>query len=139
MSVDEDVAAIKQTAADMLAATNQPGRAGAEGYASFMLPDGRLMPPEAPIVLGREAIADFVVGFTEMSDYRFGWEHPDVTVSASGDMAYSIGTYNGGGEDPEGNLIEFEGKLLHIWHRQPDDSWRTAVAVWNTDAPMTGR
>jgi len=138
MSVDADVAAIKQTVADMLAATNQAGRAGAEGYASFMLPNGRLMPPEAPTVLGREAIAAFVAGFTDMPEYRFRWEHPDVTVSAGGDMAYSIGTYNGGGKDPEGNLIEFEGKLLHIWHRQPDDSWKTAVAIRNTDEPVAG-
>ena len=133
MSVDADVAAIKQAAADMAAATNQGGRAAAEGYASFVLPNGQLIPPTAPTAIGREAIVELVAAFTEMPDYRFGWEHSHVTVSASRDIAYSIGAYNGSGRDPEGNVQEFKGKLLHIWHRQPDDSWKTAVAIWNTD------
>jgi len=48
MSRDADVSAIKKAAAEMQEATNRPGRAGAEGYASFALPDAHWLPPDAP-------------------------------------------------------------------------------------------
>jgi ketosteroid isomerase-like protein len=135
MSSDADVSAIKKAAADMLEATNQPGRAGAEGYASFALPDAHWMPPDEPAIRGRAAIADFAAPFTEMKDFTMSWEHPEVRVAESRDIAYSVGTFSGSGRDDEGNLQEFKGKLLNIWHRQPDDSWRIAVAIWNNDQP----
>jgi ketosteroid isomerase-like protein len=138
MSPDADVAAIQKAAADMAEATNLPGRAGAEGYASYALPDARWMPPDAPTVLGQEAIADFAAPFTEMPDFNMSWEHPHVTVAESRDIAYSIGTYDGSGRDLDGNVMAIKGKLLNIWHRQPDDSWRVAVAIWNTDEPVAG-
>lgn len=135
MSLAADVSAIQKAAADMLEATNQPGRAGAEGYASFALPDAHWMPPDVPAVFGRDAIADFAAPFTEMSDFVMSWEHPNVTVAGSRDIAYSVGTFSGSGRDAEGTSQQFKGKLLNIWHRQPDDSWRIAVAIWNNDEP----
>lgn len=135
MSLAADVSAIQKAAADMLKATNQPGRAGAEGYASLALPDAHWMPPDMPAVFGKEAIADFAEPFTDMADFTMSWEHPDVTVAESRDIAYSIGTFSGSGRDADGKLQRFKGKLLNIWHRQPDDSWRIAVAIWNNDEP----
>lgn len=137
MNVDADVAAIQKTAAENAAATNRSGREGAQGYASFALPDARWMPPDAPTVIGRPAIAEFAAPFTEVPGFKMSWEHPHVTVAGSRDIAYSIGTYSGSGQDPKGNIVEFKGKLLNVWHRQPDESWKIAVAIWNTDEPVS--
>ena len=66
------------------------------------------------------------------------WDHPHVVQSRGGDIAYSVGTYSGSGQDAGGNIQEFEGKLVNIWHNQPDGSWKVAVAIWNANEPVTG-
>lgn len=52
-----------------------------------------------------------------------------MVVSGSGDIGYSVGTYKGAGQDREGKTQVFEGKLVNIWHKQADGSWKVTVAM----------
>jgi uncharacterized protein (TIGR02246 family) len=135
VDVEVEKAAIRKTVADYEAATNKGGAEGAKGYASFATADARWLPPEAPAIRGREAIAQFAAGFTEMRDFRAKFDLTDVVVSGSGDIASSVGTYKITGNDREGGSQIFEGKFVDVWHKQADGSWKVAVGIWNTNEP----
>ena len=137
VDIDAEKAAIQSTAADHAEATSRGGAEGAEAYAAYATADARWLPPEAPAITGREAIAQFVAPFTEMEGFQVTWDHPHVVVSRGGDIAYSVGTYEGSGQDAEGTTQVFEGKFVNVWHKQPDGSWKIAVAIWNTNQPAT--
>jgi ketosteroid isomerase-like protein len=70
-----EAAAIRQTAADDAAATSQGGVEGARAYASYATTDARWLPPEAPMIEGREAIAQYVAAFTHLPNLRVSWDH----------------------------------------------------------------
>jgi len=93
------------------------------------------MPPRNPLITGGEAIKDYALPTASLSGFHVEWDHPHVVVVQSGEIAYSVGTYMGSGEDTNGILAEFKGKLVNIWHKQPDGSWKIAVAIWNTNEP----
>ncbi len=136
-SVDVEVekAAIRKTAADYETATNKGGAEGAMGYASFATADALWLPPEASAIRGREAIARFAAGFTEMKDFWAKFDLSDVVVSLSGDIASSVGTYKITGKDRDDRSQIFEGKFVDVWHKQADGSWKVAVGIWNTNEP----
>ena len=84
--------------------------------------DAILHPPNEPSVQGREAIdAYFARIHAEPVDLTYVTEN--VVVSASGDMAYEVGTWEGG-------------KYLSIYRRTPD-GWKIVADSWSTDAPPT--
>lgn len=128
-------AAIRKAAAGQAAASNKGGIEGAIGYASYATEDATWLPPEAPAIHGREAIARYITIYTEMKDFQITWEHYHVVVSREGDMAHSVGTYKGSGKDPNGTTQIYEGKLVNVWQKQADGSWKIAVAMWNTNQP----
>lgn len=137
IDIEREKTAIQKAAAEHAAATSRGGTEGARGYTSFATADARWLPLESPAISGREAIEQWVAPFTEMKDFWVTWDHPHVVVARSGDIGYSVGTYKGAGQDREGKTQVFEGKLVNIWHKQADGSWKIAVAIWNTDQPAT--
>ena len=134
-NLEAEKAAIQKAAADHAAATSKGGAKGAMGYASYATDDARWLPLESPAISGREAIAQWVAPFTQMKGFYVTWEHPHVVVARSGEIAYSVGTYKSGGQDDQGTMQVFEGKLVNVWHKQADGAWKIAVAIWNTDQP----
>ena len=137
VDVESEKATIQKIALDWAKATSKGGAEGAKGYASYVTADARWLPPELPAIAGRDAIETFVATYTEMPEFEVTWDDPHVVVSRAGDIAYSIGTYQGSGLDAEGTRQPFEGKRVTIWHKQPDGSWKVAVGIWNTDEPAT--
>jgi len=135
VNVEVEKASIQRTLADLETATNKGGAEGAKGYASYATADARWLPPEVPAIRGREAIAQFAAGFTEMKDLRAKFDFSEVVVSRSGDIASSVGTYRITGQDREGGNQIFEGKFVDVWHKQADGSWQVAVGIWNTNEP----
>jgi ketosteroid isomerase-like protein len=135
VDLEAEKAAIQKTAMEHAEATSKGGTEGAEGYASYATSDALWLPNQRPSIKGRDAIKKMVLPATELKDYQITWDHPHVVVAGSGDIAYSVGTYSGGGKDTDGNFIEAKGKLVNIWHKQTDGSWKVAVAIWNKNEP----
>lgn len=137
VDIEAEKAAIQRTGAEQSAAINKGGVEGAEAWASYATADARWLPPESPPIAGRKAIAQYAQAFTEMPGFQVTFDHPHVVVSQGGDVAYSVGTYKGSGQDPDGNKRAFEGKHVNLWQKQPDGSWKIAVQIWNTNQPGT--
>lgn len=115
-----DRAAIEAMTADYTAAV-QAGDAAA--VSALHADDAILHPPNESSISGREAIDAYLatihaepVGLTYTTD--------NVVVSESSDMAYEVGTWEGG-------------KYLTVYRRTPD-GWRIVADSWSDDAPSTG-
>jgi ketosteroid isomerase-like protein len=135
VDIAAEQAAIEQATRDWLEASNQPGEAGADGYASFVTEDAVWLPPNAARVDGRDGVRALDLPYTEAEEYSITWEATRVEVSAAGDLAYSMGTYEYSLKDAEGNPVSGKGKFVDIWKKQADGSWKAAIGIWNSDQP----
>ena len=136
VDVAAEQAAIEQATSDWLAATNKPGEEGADGYASFVTEDAVLLPPNIERVDGRDGVRAWVLSYTAAEDFSVTWEASSVEVSATGDLAYSTGTFEFSLKDAEGNAVSDKGKFVDIWKKQTDGSWKVVIGTFNSDLPL---
>lgn len=139
IDVAAEKAAVEQALRDWVIASDQPGMLGAEGYASFMTEDVVWLPPNAPIVVGREAVMAGQAPMRAQSDFSLHFDAARVEVSAGGDLACGIGTYEISYTDPEGVLVHDIGKFMDVWRKQPDGSWKCIAGMHSSDQPVEAR
>ena len=103
----------------------------AEGVARLYTENGALMPPNAPVALGRSAIEQGWRAMMEMPGFALTFEPEEIVVSSSGDMAYDRGTYRFRATPP-GGAIDDVGKYLVVW-RNVGGEWQVAADIFNSD------
>jgi ketosteroid isomerase-like protein len=97
--------------------------------------DAQMLPPDLPVLDGRAAIREYVMGAASIPGFRISWEPESAHVSKSGDMAYLI----------ERNIVEFDGedgekvvahgKVVTIWRKDSSGQWKNVVDMWNAAPP----
>lgn len=102
---------------------------------SYYAEDGSMLPPNAPIVTGREAIHTAWKQMFEMPGFSLSWQPARVEVARSGDLAYSQGTYEATTNDPKGNPVKDSGKYVVVWRKGADGSWKAVADMFNSDLP----
>ena len=108
----------------------------AEGAASFLADDAVFMPPHESVIVGKDAIAQWMaVGLADPA-FSISWQTTEVVVAASGDFAYSTGMNQIQMTMPDGSMMTDTGKGLTVWKKQADGNWKVAVDIFNSDAPM---
>lgn len=107
-----------------------------ERWVSFHTDDAVLLPPNAPIVTGKEAIRAFVSKLLSSPGYAGSWHTTKIEVSRSGDLAYSYGPQETTVHDAEGNPVTDQQKWVAVWKKQPDGSWKCVVLILNSDLPL---
>ncbi|MDH5203197.1 MAG: SgcJ/EcaC family oxidoreductase [Nitrospirota bacterium] len=127
---DEDVAAIKaSTEAYVQAVKSEDFTA----FAALYTEDAVLMPPNQPIVQGREAILTWAEAFPPLTEFSLS----AVEIDGRGDLAFVRGTYSmtialEGAPEP----IQDTGKYIEIRRKQEDGSWLIARDIFNSDLPL---
>lgn len=106
-----------------------------ERWVSFHTDDASLLPPNAPIVTGKEAIRAVVSNLISTPGWAASWQTTKIEVSRSGDLAYSYGPQETTVNDAEGNPVSDQQKWVAVWKKQPDGSWKCAVLILNSDGP----
>jgi uncharacterized protein (TIGR02246 family) len=105
-----------------------------EGWLAHFADDVSFLPANESILLGKEAVRAW--GEFLFSQFDL---HEDVSVEevvVSGDLAYTRTTFamtmtpKAGGES-----FTDVGKMLSIFGRQQDGSWKWSRACWNSDGP----
>ena len=86
--------------------------------------DARQMPPNAEPAIGHEALRAAWEGLFELDAW---WESTEAHVSASGDMAYDVGTVTI--NTPEGPI---PAKYVVVWVRE-DGEWKVAVDMFSNN------
>ena len=104
-------------------------RGDAAGCAAFFTDDVMLLPPDEPMIRGKEA---FEETYRSRIEQNTGGTHTNALVDfgVEGDLAYQIGTYAIEDSDPPE-----QGKFVNVLKRQPDGSWKVAVSIFNSDKP----
>lgn len=97
--------------------------------------DAVMMPPGMPMLEGKQAIRGYVEGAAQIPGFRISWEPISAHVSQSGDMAYLIERNVTTMNDESGNPVTTHGKVVTIWRKEPDGSWKNIVDMWNEAPP----
>lgn len=103
-----------------------------ESSMDFWADDAVMLPPDFPILEGKEEIREYVEAAAEMPGFRISWEPISAHISAGGDMAYMIERNVTEFDGPDGNREIMHGKVVTVWRRDGDGNWRNVVDMWNT-------
>jgi ketosteroid isomerase-like protein len=86
---------------------------------------------KAPVI-GQAAIA--ASADWSPTQYHLTWTPEGARMSASGDMGFTWGSYEGRSKDRDGTPIVTTGRYMTVWKKQPDGSWKVELDASN-DAP----
>jgi len=79
---------------------------------------------------GRAAVAEKWAGFFLPEEKgSLTWAPKTAVASASGDMAYTLGVWEGKGKNPKGEAVVKHGEYVTIWRKGADGQWRAAVDI----------
>jgi len=106
-------------------------------YLSFYAEDALWLPPNGPIVTGKEAILAYVSQMFANPDFAIVAGPSKVEVSSAGDLGYVVGTYELTINDPAGHPVTDRGKYVYVWRKRASGTWKVVVGAWNSDQPAT--
>ena len=98
---------------------------------SFWTDDATVYPPGQPAVAGKDALRRYITEGFGLPGFSIRWETSAFEVSASGDVAYGLGTNVVTINDPQGMVITERGRGVTVWRKDKDGKWRCVVDVWN--------
>ena len=104
-----------------------------EGAMVLFAEDAVLQPPDAPPVIGREAVREFYADWFGVPYVGIYSDSDRVIVSASYDLAYLIGTSHMEMDTSAGGE-RFDGKYISLW-RKVDGRWLCVGVSWSGNAP----
>lgn len=135
---DQSAAAAEQVRAADLAWAQTFVNKDLDGGAAFMDSTGVVMPPNAPMVTGGAGgYRGLIEGFFALPGFAGGWQPTTVVAARSGELAYSIGTYELSWTGEKGATVTDRGKYVTLWRKQADGSWKVALDMFNSDAPAS--
>lgn len=120
--------------AEAYAASESP----ADVFAGQMTDEAVLLPPDAPLAQGREAIRAAISGLEATPGFSVTWGPLVADVGGAGDLGFTRGTYHIELAGTDGPLM-IDGKYLTIWRKQPDGTWKVVADMFNADGPPAPR
>ena len=101
----------------------------ADAFAAYVAPEGIVL-AEYPAHRGLDAVRSQFG--TAPPGIRLTWKPGVADVAASGDLGYTVGTYEL--RSPAG-LVR-TGKYMTVWRKQPDGSWKFVADGGTPDPPL---
>jgi uncharacterized protein (TIGR02246 family) len=102
--------------------------------AEFYTEDGVIMPPNAELAQGREAIRKVWEGMVQLPNFSLNFEPSTIKTAEAGDMAFEIGTYKLAFKPAQGG-IEDIGKYVVVWSKE-DGDWKAVADIFNSNLPI---
>jgi uncharacterized protein (TIGR02246 family) len=103
-----------------------------EAATAMYTEDAVLLPPNTSEVKGKDAIQKFFGGFPKISQFKQTVQE----IQGGEGYAYPRGTYEMTFTPPGSRMqVSDKGKVLAVWRKQSDGSWKVARVIWNSDAP----
>jgi ketosteroid isomerase-like protein len=128
--ITEAEAAIRKADADWAAAAST---ASVDAWMGYYAADAIVMAPNVQIASTPERVRQTVTNLLALPALSVAWHPIKVEVATSGDLGYLIGAYELRYDDARGAHVSDQGKLLEIWKKQSDGSWKCIVDTWNSD------
>ena len=102
---------------------------------SFWADNATVLPPGQPVVIGRDALRQYVTSALAIPGFSITWETKEFVVAESGDLAYGIGTNAVTLNDPQGRPVTERARAVTVW-RKGADGWKCVVDTWNAEPPV---
>jgi ketosteroid isomerase-like protein len=106
----------------------------AAGVIAEYADDAVVLPPNEPAATDKASILKLWTGMM-VPGTAVTWTATRIEVAASGDLAYEQGAYSVTGPGPDGKPMSETGKILSVWKKQTDGSWKSVEDMWNSDLP----
>jgi ketosteroid isomerase-like protein len=100
-----------------------------DGTVSYYSEDASLLPPNAPIATGKQAIRAVWASLLAPGN-SLSWQANKIEVARSGDLAYVIGPYQLAMKNAQDR-----GKFVEVWKKQADGQWKVVVDMFSSDLP----
>ena len=110
-------------------------RGDAAAIAALYTEEAKVLPPNGPTIVGREAILNFYQGAIDACDCN-DFQLTTLEVGVARDLAYEIGEY-ATIHPVEGETIRRQGKYVYIWKRE-NGEWKLDVDIFNSSPPLPG-
>lgn len=94
---------------------------------SFYVDDPVLFVPGAPAVVGTDALRKVWQQFFNVQALKLETSGLIIDVAGSGDLALERGSYSNTITDAKGKTTTETGKLVLVWKKQADGSWKIAA------------
>ncbi len=99
-------------------------------------PDAVLIVPGEPAISGPDAIRNALKQMTSDPALSLKFQATKVDVAASGDLAYTRGSYTLAVTDPHtGKVVNDHGSFVTTYRKQPDGSWKAVTDIASSDVP----
>jgi len=108
---------------------------GAEGWASFFAPDGKMVRPNGEIVEGREAIRKLMEPMFSTAGNSLRWQPDMGELASSADLGYTSGASLSTYKDAAGVRMQRRGRYLTVWRKQPAGGWKVAIDIGVSGEP----
>ena len=97
--------------------------------------DAVMLPPDLPVLSGKDAIREYISGAATIPGFKISWEPESAHIADGGDMAYLIerNVIEMNGEN--GDKIIAHGKVVTVWRKDARGQWKNVVDMWNTAPP----
>jgi ketosteroid isomerase-like protein len=109
---------------------------GGKAFAAWFATDAVTLSNGQAPVHGKDAIAKDATWSPK--DYQLIWTPTDAVMSATGDMGYTWGHYEGRSKDADGNARVTTGRYLTIWRKEPDGAWKVVLDSSNEEPAGAG-
>jgi ketosteroid isomerase-like protein len=93
--------------------------------------DAIVMPPNGPAVRGRAAMLAFLEAFPPFSNHQ----QTTLEMDGAGDFAYLRDVVSVTVLPPGATPLQEMLKVITIWRKQADGSWKIYREIWNSDLP----
>jgi ketosteroid isomerase-like protein len=103
----------------------------AAGIAAMYADGAKVMPPQSPVVQGRQPIQALWQGLID-TGAKISLSTTD--VESRGDLAVEVGTYKLTFRDGKVD----SGKFIVVW-KQEKGQWKLLADIWNSDLPIPGQ
>jgi len=108
-----------------------------EDWVAFYSEDAVVLPPNEKTVAGKAAISKPIGELLSLPELTISWTPTAVEVAKSGELAYLYGTYQMSFKGPDGKPVADNGKMVEIWKKQADGTWKCVVDTYSSDLPAT--
>jgi uncharacterized protein (TIGR02246 family) len=112
--------------------SNAAGAKDLDKAVSVYADDASMLPPNAPIATGKDAIRAAWSGMMALPGFSLSFAPVKITVAKSGDLAYEIGTYQFTVNDAQGKPANSLGKFVVVWEKRTGQ-WKVVADIFNDD------
>ncbi len=104
-------------------------------FLSYFADEVTLLPLYQPLANGKEAVRKQWEPILASPNVAMTWEPVKAEVSGSGDLGYTIGTYEQTVAVAGESSVTSRGKYVTIWRKQRDGQWKIVLDAGTPDQP----